>query len=1171
MIFHVRRLQKYTAVLVLITFTSLELAPLTAGAQVKDISEKNGLVPKQKDETAIENVKRFVNGIGRNNDAAIAKRGPTEKVNHLLNAIQSDLVAILPNTKSINGRLRDDSQRAIADGNANKGNLKQDMDVRAVGPNLRISVERSKESNVLPGVNVAANAKDILIKAKQIQAMYADLEKTLKDNERQFKSQNLPSEIMSRQSQAMAKLQARKAEFDTLVVNIEQASANESLQQQALADLASFIDRYPNEKPYQYTDPNNFPFRKPDGKVRAPFISKAQYQAGMFPVKYENAMVASLSLNNIQLAQAVMPRTPLSQDFSATEDIQITQPIKELATALNNNPVAIYSWVRNNIQFVPSYGSIQGSDLTFKNRRGNAFDTASLLIALYRAAGIPARYVYGTVEVPAEKVMNWVGGATRPEAALSLLGQGGIPSTGIVSGGAIKSVRMEHVWVEAYVDFTPSSGAKNLMPNSWVPIDPSFKQYQITAGMDIKSNVPFDAANFANQAMSGASNNTTEGWTSGVNRSQVQAAYIDYKNRVDNYINQKKPYATVDDVIGKVTILTDERPVLLGTLPYKVLAIGDEFSVIPDNLRSKVTVSVFDNSVQGALGVPNLTITRSLPALASKKIALSFPAATSADQSVIDNAIAQRAATLPAYLIQVTPQLKIDDVVSSTGTVVGMGAPETLNVTIQTPWYNDSKNYQITAGDLSILGVEPAAVGRSVYTSRIRQFDLTKSSSPSVDEMLYQSHLAYWVQRDAYNLVQARQMGALAYQLPSHGIVSAPLSVTSAFGIPIAGLYKSRSIDIQDDLISAVNKNNDSDAARQFMRLTGARASMLESTFFDQLYQLPYGTSISAAKALDVANSQGMRIYTITGDNINQALPQLTVSDEVKRDISNAVSAGHTAVVPQSEIEFNGYRGVAYVLEDKTTGVGAYLISGGRGGGNSPNSGEVIPVPQVPATAGLLFVIGSLAEPFGATVLATDGVVSGIVAGAGTQAVAGAGGVLIGGGEILIAVFIIALIILFILWLLKSMMDYVDKNYPKEQGTHYRHLTNQVYALFIWQDGWIRGSVEKPGQPPLTLGEGVYLTTESYSDCPVPPDKAYQMAQRYEIPRPGFPDPDSANGYVDIIINRPLLYPMKTTTNGHGGNEFMVPYWAIPIDDLGIEFDRACTVTGLKLQPFTGL
>jgi transglutaminase-like putative cysteine protease len=44
--------------------------------------------------------------------------------------------------------------------------------------------------------------------------------------------------------------------------------------------------------------------------------------------------------------------------------------------------------------------------MTLWTRQGNDFDQASLLIALFRAANIPARYVYGTVEIPIEKAMN---------------------------------------------------------------------------------------------------------------------------------------------------------------------------------------------------------------------------------------------------------------------------------------------------------------------------------------------------------------------------------------------------------------------------------------------------------------------------------------------------------------------------------------------------------------------------------------------------------------------------------------------------------------------------------------------------------------------------------------------------------------------------------------------
>ena len=55
------------------------------------------------------------------------------------------------------------------------------------------------------------------------------------------------------------------------------------------------------------------------------------------------------------------------------------------------------------------------------DRACNAFDTASLLIALLRVSNIPARYQMGTIEVPIEKAMNWLGGFSDPRAAGSRL------------------------------------------------------------------------------------------------------------------------------------------------------------------------------------------------------------------------------------------------------------------------------------------------------------------------------------------------------------------------------------------------------------------------------------------------------------------------------------------------------------------------------------------------------------------------------------------------------------------------------------------------------------------------------------------------------------------------------------------------------------------------------
>jgi hypothetical protein len=69
--------------------------------------------------------------------------------------------------------------------------------------------------------------------------------------------------------------------------------------------------------------------------------------------------------------------------------------------------------------------------MALAKKSGNAFDTASLLIALLRSVGIESRYVYGTVDIPAEQLMNWVGDAKTPDAAQQILEQGGIPNTAL--------------------------------------------------------------------------------------------------------------------------------------------------------------------------------------------------------------------------------------------------------------------------------------------------------------------------------------------------------------------------------------------------------------------------------------------------------------------------------------------------------------------------------------------------------------------------------------------------------------------------------------------------------------------------------------------------------------------------------------------------------------------
>jgi hypothetical protein len=100
---------------------------------------------------------------------------------------------------------------------------------------------------------------------------------------------------------------------------------------------------------------------------------------------------------------------PTPEDLTSTIDVQITPEIEDLAGQLGNDPATIFAYVRNNVDYQPYFGSVKGSVGTYWEKAGNDIDQSSLLIGLFRASEIPARYVCGAVELPIVKVMNWVG------------------------------------------------------------------------------------------------------------------------------------------------------------------------------------------------------------------------------------------------------------------------------------------------------------------------------------------------------------------------------------------------------------------------------------------------------------------------------------------------------------------------------------------------------------------------------------------------------------------------------------------------------------------------------------------------------------------------------------------------------------------------------------------
>lgn len=596
--------------------------------------------------------------------------------------------------------------------------------------------------------------------------------------------------------------------------------------------------------------------------------------------------------------------------------------------------------------------------MCLQTKQCNAFDTASLLIALLRASNIPARYVYGTIELPIEKVMNWVGGFTDANAALTLIASGGIPVTGLTSGGKIVAVRMEHVWVEAWVPYGPYSGrpSKLDVPKTWIPLDPSYKQYNYTQGIDLQTAVPFDAQGFIDQLKVTGTVNEAEGYVTNLDSNLILSALTDYKNRFLNY-SQTMPNATVNDLFGKKEIVSQDLGILPVTLPYKVVAAGNKYSTIPDNLRHKITFTVIKDIYDELTGTP-INITKSLPELAGKRITLSYAPATQADADTINSYLpkphsdgspiqpSEFPTSLPAYLINLKPELKIDGVTVAIGSSVGMGASTTFSMQFYGPRGigNEIITNQIVAGEYLGITLNAGKTSLSQVEAQKAKLATLKAKLDSglidgltkddlVGELLYTTIFSYFVEIDTVEYMASSVTGVVNLRLPSEGVFSQNLNVSYIFGIPRTVSFAGLNMDVDRILSIVIAKNGNKDKAKQFMILTGMRSSALEHEVPEKLFTSIDNPAwgISAVKALKIANDQGIPIYTIDQSNVATVLPLLQLDSETIADIKNAVNVGKVVTVSKTNINFNGWNGCGYIVMDPNTGAAAYMIGGASG------------------------------------------------------------------------------------------------------------------------------------------------------------------------------------------------------------------------------------------------
>ena len=381
--------------------------------------------------------------------------------------------------------------------------------------------------------------------------------------ERVLAGQGVPEERLARHRQRIVDFESEWKQLRTHLAAARDANSDE-LRRSELNHVIALLESSHDRRPEQPFDPAKLPSAAKRPGVVAPRSSWADFG------------------DDTQRGST----TPGPEFLAATEDVQLTPEVDALAASLGDDPVRILEWVRNNIDFHPTYGSLQGSQLTLDSRRGNATDISSLLVALLRSAGIPSRYVAGTVNLPAADVQNWLGGTADAELAQQVLGAGAIPTVAIVDGPVIRSFDFEHTWVEAFVDMVPSRGAVNLEGDSWVPMDAAFKRYDITPPSGVVQAVPMDGV--LDEVEASLTIDEATGAYTDIDHQASDESMELWAEQTMAYFVVNGTEQTPTGIAGGKTIVQESFEQLPATVPFEIKSASAPVATLPASLRQRV-------------------------------------------------------------------------------------------------------------------------------------------------------------------------------------------------------------------------------------------------------------------------------------------------------------------------------------------------------------------------------------------------------------------------------------------------------------------------------------------------------------------------------------------------------------------------------------------------------
>jgi RHS repeat-associated protein len=593
----------------------------------------------------------------------------------------------------------------------------------------------------------------------------------------------------------------------------------------------------------------------------------------------------------------------------------ITPELKALATGLDNDPVKIFNYVYNNIDFQPYFGSVKGAQTTYLDGAGNDMDQASLLIALLNQAGYPStQYVYGAITVPQAALANWLQ-TTQPMSDWVIYFSGYPYYSGPASTSFPGTYsEFQHTWVEVTID------------GHTYDLDPSYKQYPNYGCIDLIGASGYSHKQLLADAGSASNYAANSNFVQNMSRSKVEGDLGAYAKSLSSYIQSTYPNAEIEQIVGGGRISQQLINNLCQAAPPAGISPGiiTTFSTLPVTYQDPDFTSPFSLHASFEVAIDSdIDETFYTDSLQSARLSLVF-SGLNGQLWLGDTLVAQQTSgSGPTADLSLTPD---------TPNLVLLNEPNRL--------YNRSGSYNLSY----VLFPSPSSGEVDESARQIQNYlasGLPDNSRQVLTETLHSLALQWARRCTLVDSMVARTQGVF-FQLAA---VCGRSAQETGYYVDMGGLT-ARVVDGSANANSPVGS-----VGLNAFNTSGFLESAFEHGVLEQdPVTNPQTTAFSTTKCLSLANDLGQQIFVINSNNYSSVIPQLTNYSAselagINVDVNND---GDTLLVHQNGLvggdpSQGQWVGNGYASFNNNTGIVGMFISGPWGSSTTSGGASLDP------------------------------------------------------------------------------------------------------------------------------------------------------------------------------------------------------------------------------------